>query len=258
MEDNADCVNLAREQLYMHDMPFFPSSDVDRLLSDPSLDGVFVLTPTATHADLVCRSLEKGKAVFVEKPTGETPEEIAKMLRDSGESWQAASHRLSEGFQDLYQAVLKGDAVGKMYNIKTVSRDSPKTVITSFSRTPCMTWDIIVWLTQCEQPEFIYVVTHAHDAELAVNNIADSLTVVIKYKSGVIATIDSCRETTGKVTAENVRETTSMIDGVSGGSVRRIYHSFPQRFEKAFQAEIEHFMRCMDGALSSHEKEGAL
>ena len=56
--------------------------------------------------------------------------------------------------------------------------------------------DTVVWLMQGEVPEFIYVVTHAHDAVLAKSGIDDSLTVVMKYKSGVIATIDSCRETT--------------------------------------------------------------
>lgn len=56
--------------------------------------------------------------------------------------------------------------------------------------------DMIVWLTQGQEPEFIYVVTHSHDAELAEAGVADSITVLLKYKSGVIAAIDSCRETT--------------------------------------------------------------
>lgn len=56
--------------------------------------------------------------------------------------------------------------------------------------------DMIVWLTQGQEPEFIYVITHSHDAELAEAGVADSITVLLKYKSGVIAAIDSCRETT--------------------------------------------------------------
>lgn len=41
---------------------------VDEVLGDGSLDAVFVATRHSSHADLVCRALEAGKAVFVEKP----------------------------------------------------------------------------------------------------------------------------------------------------------------------------------------------
>jgi predicted dehydrogenase len=48
--------------------------------------------------------------------------------------------------------------------------------------------DNVAWLTQAEVPELIYVLTHAHDRELAQSGVADTLTVVIRYKSGVVAT----------------------------------------------------------------------
>lgn len=43
-------------------------SDAARVIGDPDLDAVVVLTRHATHADLVARALEAGKKVFVEKP----------------------------------------------------------------------------------------------------------------------------------------------------------------------------------------------
>ena len=47
--------------------------------------------------------------------------------------------------------------------------------------------------------------------------------------------------------AENPRETTFVVDGAAGGRVRRLFYSFPQRFEKAYQLEVDHFVRCMEG-----------
>ena len=46
------------------------------MLGDESLDAVFIVTRHATHADLVCRALETGKAVFVEKPLALTHDEL--------------------------------------------------------------------------------------------------------------------------------------------------------------------------------------
>lgn len=44
------------------------STSVADVLDDPDLDAVFVVTRHRTHAALVARALEAGKAVFVEKP----------------------------------------------------------------------------------------------------------------------------------------------------------------------------------------------
>jgi len=52
------------------------STSASAVLDDESLDAIFVVTRHATHADLVCRALETGKAVFVEKPLALTAAEL--------------------------------------------------------------------------------------------------------------------------------------------------------------------------------------
>ena len=54
--------------------------------------------------------------------------------------------------------------------------------------------DTLVWLTDGQVPESIYVETHAHDQTLAESGVHDALMVLLKYKSGIIATVDICRE----------------------------------------------------------------
>jgi predicted dehydrogenase/threonine dehydrogenase-like Zn-dependent dehydrogenase len=44
------------------------STDADQLIADPELDAVVITTRHDSHAELVCRALEAGKHVFVEKP----------------------------------------------------------------------------------------------------------------------------------------------------------------------------------------------
>ena len=52
------------------------STSAHAVLEDETLDAIFVVTRHATHADLVCRALETGKAVFVEKPLALTTDEL--------------------------------------------------------------------------------------------------------------------------------------------------------------------------------------
>ena len=55
-------------------------TDAEAVLADDSLDAVFVVTRHQSHADLVCRALRSGKAVFVEKPLALDEEQVERVL----------------------------------------------------------------------------------------------------------------------------------------------------------------------------------
>ena len=56
------------------------STSAEAVLDDKSLDAIFIVTRHHTHADLVCRALETGKAVFVEKPLALTGDELQRIM----------------------------------------------------------------------------------------------------------------------------------------------------------------------------------
>jgi threonine dehydrogenase-like Zn-dependent dehydrogenase len=56
------------------------TTDANMVLEDPTIDAVFVVTRHHSHADFVCRALEQGKAVFVEKPLALTRDEVDRIL----------------------------------------------------------------------------------------------------------------------------------------------------------------------------------
>jgi hypothetical protein len=79
------------------------STDTDSVFEDESLDAIFIVTRHATHAKLVCRALETGKAVFVEKPLALTREEtdrIAEAVEKTG------NDRLMVGFNRRFAPLL--------------------------------------------------------------------------------------------------------------------------------------------------------
>jgi predicted dehydrogenase len=79
------------------------STDAGAVLEDKDLDAIFVVTRHHTHADLVCRALETGKAVFVEKPLALTREELDRILEVVAET---GNDRLMVGFNRRFAPLL--------------------------------------------------------------------------------------------------------------------------------------------------------
>jgi predicted dehydrogenase/threonine dehydrogenase-like Zn-dependent dehydrogenase len=71
------------------------STEASAVLEDESLDAIFIVTRHHTHADLVCRALRTGKAVFVEKPLALTGEEVDRIVEVVAET---GNDRLMVGF----------------------------------------------------------------------------------------------------------------------------------------------------------------
>jgi predicted dehydrogenase/threonine dehydrogenase-like Zn-dependent dehydrogenase len=79
------------------------STDADAVLEDENLDAVFIVTRHHTHADLVCRALRTGKAVFVEKPLALTGDELDRIVEVIAE---AGNDRLMVGFNRRFAPLL--------------------------------------------------------------------------------------------------------------------------------------------------------
>jgi predicted dehydrogenase/NADPH:quinone reductase-like Zn-dependent oxidoreductase len=55
-------------------------TNTESVFEDPTIDAVFIVTRHSAHAELTCRALEAGKAVFVEKPLALTSDELERIL----------------------------------------------------------------------------------------------------------------------------------------------------------------------------------
>jgi predicted dehydrogenase len=81
------------------------STNTDAVLEDKTLDAIFIVTRHHTHADLVCRALRTGKAVFVEKPLALTREELDRIVEVVAET---GNDRLMVGFNRRFAPLFTG------------------------------------------------------------------------------------------------------------------------------------------------------
>lgn len=79
------------------------STDTSAVLSDPSIDAVFIVTRHRSHAELTCRALEAGKAVFVEKPLALSAAELERVLHVATAT---GNDRLMVGFNRRFAPLL--------------------------------------------------------------------------------------------------------------------------------------------------------
>lgn len=88
------------------------------LLSDDSIDGLVIATPSALHARQTTEALKAGKAVFCQKPLGRDRAEVTEVIRASREADRLVSvdlsYKYTKAFTAVYETVRSGD-IGNVF-----------------------------------------------------------------------------------------------------------------------------------------------
>ncbi len=79
------------------------STSAEAVFEDASVDALCLLTRHQTHAELVCRALETGKAVFVEKPLALSHDEVDRIVQTIEKT---GNDRLMVGFNRRFSPLL--------------------------------------------------------------------------------------------------------------------------------------------------------
>jgi len=97
-------------------------STLDDLL-DARVDGVVIATPSAMHAEQSIRALERGTAVFCQKPLGRTAAEVRAVVDAARAADRLLavdlSYRFTEGMQRIRQLIQAGE-LGHVYAVDLV------------------------------------------------------------------------------------------------------------------------------------------
>ncbi|HEX2555660.1 MAG TPA: Gfo/Idh/MocA family oxidoreductase [Microvirga sp.] len=97
-------------------------STLDDLL-DAGIDGVVIATPSALHAEQSIRALERGAAVFCQKPLGRTEREVRAVVDAARAADRLLgvdlSYRFTDGMRRIREVARSGE-LGRIYGIDLV------------------------------------------------------------------------------------------------------------------------------------------
>ncbi len=92
-------------------------------LLDAEVDGVVIATPSALHAEQSIRALERGAAVFCQKPLGRTAEEVEAVVGAARAADRLLavdlSYRFTRGMRRIREVVESGE-LGRIYAVDLV------------------------------------------------------------------------------------------------------------------------------------------
>ena len=100
-------------------------TDIDIIFNDPEINVVFITTRHNSHAQFVCRALEAGKNVFVEKPLAITLEELKKVREIYNNSRKQNNSTLMVGFNRRFAPNIQ-----KMKNLLDTIREPKSFIVT--------------------------------------------------------------------------------------------------------------------------------
>ncbi len=100
----------------------------DEALADSEVEAVIVASPTATHEDMICKSIDANKHVFCEKPLAKSLQAIRRCYdaakAKNKQLFCAFNRRFDPSIADLWKRTHAGE-VGPVQLIKFSSKDSP-------------------------------------------------------------------------------------------------------------------------------------
>ncbi|CAD5111326.1 DgyrCDS641 [Dimorphilus gyrociliatus] len=177
-------------------------NETQLVFDDENVSAVLICSPTFTHENLVKTALENGKAVFCEKP-------ISKSLQATKECYDLSeksklplfcsfNRRFDPSISSI-QEQIRQDNLGKLYTIRTCSRDCPLPSMDYLKSSggffhDCAVHDIdmICWILN-EYPKSVFAVATAHDSRIREMNDWDTAVITLKFDSGVIGVIEISR-----------------------------------------------------------------
>jgi len=238
------------------------------IIADPNIVAVLICSPTGTHAELIVECAKAGKHIFCEKPIAFSLDKIDGALaavKAAGVQLQIGfNRRFDANFARVRQAVVNGE-IGKPTMMHLISRD-PAPPPLSYIRTSGgifldMTihdFDMARFLIGDEAEEIYTVGGVMVDPEIGKAGDIDTALIVMRFRNGVIGTIDNSRKAAygydqraeilgsdGKIQTENCYPNQAVVS--SGKSVYKDLplNFFMERYTESFAVELQSFTQAV-------------
>ncbi len=178
--------------------------DYHDLLSDPAIHAVIICSSTDTHANIICEAAAAGKHIFCEKPIDHSLAKIDRALAavdQAGVKLQIGfNRRFDPNFARVHRAISQGE-IGEPHRLHIISRDPEPPPVHYvkvsggiFLDMTIHDFDMARFLIGNEVDEIYASGGVRIDPEIAAAGDLDTALVVLKFKNGVIGSIDNSRK----------------------------------------------------------------
>ncbi len=238
------------------------------IFANPEIEAVLICSSTDTHAGLIVQAAQAGKHIFCEKPISHSLGEIHPALEAverAGVKLQIGfNRRFDANFARVRQAVVSGE-IGTPRLIHIVSRDPAPPPLAYIRLSGGMFLDMTIhdfdmarFLIGDEVEEVYTSGGVMVDPEIGAAGDLDTALIVLRFKNGVIGTIDNSRQAAygydqrveilgsrGSIGTQNCYPNQAVISTAS--EIRRDLplNFFMDRYTESFAAEVRAFVQAV-------------
>ncbi|NRR32609.1 inositol 2-dehydrogenase [Oxalobacteraceae bacterium] len=241
---------------------------IEQVLADPAIKAVLIASSTDTHADLIVRAAQAGKAIFCEKPVDLT---LAR-ARAAADAVARAGVLCMIGFQRRYdptfaavKARIAAGEIGTPEVLTVTSRDPGAPPVSYikvsggiFKDMLIHDFDIFRWILDDEAVSVYATGSCLTDPAIADAGDIDSAAVTIRTRSGRLCQINASRRAAygydqrfeilgseGMLQAGNHKPTEVTAYSAHSVSHDKPENFFLERYRAAYADEIAHFFDAL-------------
>jgi myo-inositol 2-dehydrogenase/D-chiro-inositol 1-dehydrogenase len=261
----ADCNRQAAEALAGRCRIAEVAPSSEEILSDPRIDAVLICSSTDTHACLIAAAARAGKHIFCEKPIARTLPEIDDALEaveKAGVKLQIGfNRRFDSNFARVRRAVTDGE-IGRPSLMHITSRDPVPPPLAYVRISGGIFVDMMIHdfdmarFVIGDEVEEVYTAGAIHvNPEIADAGDIDTALVVLRFRNGVIGTIDNSRHAAygydqrveilgseGKIETGNCYPNTAEVSNAKNVSRDLPLNFFVERYRESFVTELRAFV----------------
>jgi myo-inositol 2-dehydrogenase/D-chiro-inositol 1-dehydrogenase len=240
----------------------------EQILANPEIEAVLICSSTDTHADLIVQAAQAGKHIFCEKPIAHSLTQIDRALaavEKAGVKLQIGfNRRFDANFARVRHAVVTGE-IGAPRLMHIISRDPAPPPISYVRVSGGMFLDMTIhdfdmarFLIGDEVEEVYTAGGVMVDPEIGAAGDLDTAVITLRFKNGVIATIDNSRQAAygydqrveilgslGSIATANCYPNQAVVS--TAAEVRRDLplNFFMDRYTESFVTEVRSFVQAV-------------
>ncbi len=240
----------------------------DEILADTQIDAVLIATSTDTHADLIEKAAQAGKAVLCEKPVDLSLDRAKKCLKNTAHTKQPIMVGLNRRFDPSFgqlKASLDAGEIGKSELLSITSFDPAPPPLEYIKVSGGLFRDMMIhdfdmthYLMNALPVSVSAQGSSIVDPDIGEAGDVDTAVATLTYADGRIAVIKNSRRAVygydqrieilgekGLLQAQNILENTVVKSTVDGVVSAKPTYFFLERYMPAYAAEWDAFVKSI-------------